>query len=180
MNSYYFEKGSAISVTDLGNLAAAVEDSWELNITPLVCSDITLDRTVATDLTTDSSGQVVDPGGINGSNAGASMPDNVTLAISFRTALRGRSYRGRVYHVGVARSAVTGDSVGTSNALAYQEQYQAFIADILTAMPGWTHVVVSLCNEGSWRTTGVTTPVTSIQVDPTIDSQRKRLAGRGI
>ena len=181
MNSYYFEKGSAISGTDLADLAAAVEDSWELNISPHVSSTVSLNRTVATDLTTESSGQVTDPGGIAGGNANAQMPDNVTLTISFRSDLRGRSFRGRVFHVGMPRvDAVTPDSVGSTNAALYQASYEAFIADVLAAVTGFTHVVVSLCHDGDWRLTGVTTPVTGIQVDPLIDSQRNRLSGRGI
>lgn len=180
MNSLYFEKGSAFSGTELADIAAAAEDAWETNVSPAVSETVTLNRTVVTDLTTDSSGQVTDVGGISGANANPQMPDNVTLAISFRTALRGRSFRGRIFHVGMPRTDVVGDSVGDSNAALFAALYQDTIDTIEAAVSGLQHVVVSLCHDGAWRTVGVTTPVIAITVDPTLDTQKNRLLGRGI
>lgn len=180
MNSFYFEKGSALTEADLTAIATAAEDAWEADIAPGVAEAITLNRTVVTDLTTDSSGQVVNPGGISGSNSGGSLPDNVTIAVSLRSALRGRSFRGRVFHVGLPASDVDGDSISDAHAAEFVTAYQAFKDDVEAAVSGITMVVVSLCHDNTWRTTGVTTPITSIQVDTKLDSQRLRLLGRGI
>jgi len=44
----------------------------------------------------------------------------------------------------------------------------------------WEHCVISRFNAGAPRTTGVATKVTScVVVDPYVDSQRRRLTGRG-
>lgn len=180
MNSLYFEKGSALTEADLTAIAAAAEDAWESQISSIAATTVSLDRTVVTDLTTDSSGQVTDPGGISGGNSSEQLPDNSTVAISFRSALRGRSFRGRVFHVGLNVDNVANDSIGPSNATIFATKYQAAVDAIAASVSGLTHVVVSLCHDNTWRTTGVTTPVTSIQVDPILDSMRNRLPGRGI
>jgi len=178
-NVINFEKAGGWDLTSLAALAAAVEDSWESNISPIVAETITLTETVATDISTETGGQVTDIGGIAGGQPNPALPNNVTFVVSFRTASRGRSYRGRLYHVGLTENFVTLDSVGDSNAAAFQGDYESFFADIATAVPGSSHVVVSRCSGGEWRDTAVVTPVTSYFVDSTIDSQRRRLAGRG-
>jgi len=178
-NVINFQKSGGWSLSDLADLAAAVEDSWETNISPIVAETITLTQTVATDISTETGGQVADIGGISGGQGNPALPNNVTFVVSFKTASRGRSYRGRLYHVGLTENFVTLDSLGDSNAAAFQADYENFFADIETAVPGASHVVVSRCNAGAWRTTAVVTPVTSYFVDSTIDSQRRRLAGRG-
>jgi len=161
-------------------LAAAVEDSWETNLSPIVSEAVTLDETVATDLSSDTGAQITDPGGISGAHAGAALPNNVTVAVSFRTDQRGRSHRGRLFHVGMTEDQSSGDVLSGSNATTFLTAYESFFADIEAAVTDATHVVVSRCQDGVWLTTGETTTVTSYQVEPTLDSMRKRLLGRGI
>lgn len=178
-NVINFSKSGGWDVDSLADLAAAVEDSWESNISPIVAETISLTDTIATDISSQTGPQVTDIGGIAGGQPNPALPNNVTFVVSFRTANRGRSYRGRLYHVGLTENFVTLDSVGPSNAAAFQGDYENFFADIATAVPGAVHVVVSRCQNGEWLTTGIATPVTSYFVDETIDSQRRRLAGRG-
>jgi hypothetical protein len=108
------------------------------------------------------------------------LPSNVTLAISFRTGFRGRSFRGRAYAVGLTEGQVTGDSVSDAVATAYREHWEAFIASVQTDFPGASLAIVSRCQDGAWLTTATVTPVETVLVDPTVDSMRKRLKGRGI
>lgn len=178
-NVLNFEKAGGWDLTDLADLAAAVEDSWETNISPIVAETITLTDTIATDISSETGGQVTDIGGISGAQPNPALPNSVTFVVSFRTASRGRSYRGRLYHVGLTENFVTLDSLGSSNASAFQTDYENFFADIATAVPGSSHVIVSRCHNKVWRTSAVVTPVTSYFVDETIDNQRRRLAGRG-
>jgi hypothetical protein len=48
------------------------------------------------------------------------------------------------------------------------------------ASAGFTLCVTSYRTSGAWRTTGVNTPVLNgVAIDTAIDSQRRRLVGRG-
>lgn len=113
-----------------------------------------------------------------GDDAVAALPGNVALCVSFRTLARGRSYRGRNYVCGLSENAVTGNTVDSTVVLALQAAYNG-----LRSLPfdnPWEHVVISRFNAGAPRTTGVATKVTScVIVDPYVDSQRRRLTGRG-
>lgn len=113
------------------------------------------------------------------------MPGNVTMSVSFRTALRGRSFRGRNYVAGLTEDQVAGNIFISTLSASWKAAYEAIAAAI--ASTGWTWVVVSrfsgvdaVTKEPIPRAAGVTTPVLSvIVVDDFVDSQRRRLAGRG-
>ena len=112
-----------------------------------------------------------------GTRTSPAMPMNVTVAVSLRTALRGRSYRGRIYHVGL-----TEDMIANSVLLpTYVADVAASYSDLKSrlATGGFQLCVLSRVNGGVRRTTGVSTPVESILVDAFLDSQRRRLPGRG-
>ncbi len=179
-NVINFQLDGGWDTTSLTDLAAAVEDSWETNISPIVAETITLVDTTATDISTEFGPQVVDTGGISGAQGNPVLPSNVTFVVSFRTALRGRNFRGRLYHVGLTENFVVGDSLSDSDATNFTNDYVSFFDDIATAVPGATHVIVSRCLAGSWRASAVITPVNGYSVDTTIDSQRRRLKGRGM
>ena len=180
-NVIYFAGPAPFDAAALAALAQACEDSWEVNIAPLVSNQITLFETVATDVSSETGAQVTDPGGINGGTVNSALPQNVTIAISFRTDKRGRSYRGRLYHVGLAESQVSGDEITEAFSITLRTAYEDFFSDVATAMDDGTHhVVVSRCQDGDWLTTAEVTDVTTYQVETTIDSMRRRLLGRGV
>jgi len=180
MNVLNFRLSGGWTPELLADLAAAAEDSWETNLSPVISEAITLTETIATDLGSETGAQVTDPGGISGAKTGFVLPDNVTVAVSFRTNQRGRSHRGRLFHVGLVDNQVLGDVLDAGVATSIFDAYTAFFADIAAAIPGATHVIVSRCQDGVWLPTAEKTTMTSIQVEPTIDSMRKRLSGRGI
>jgi len=107
------------------------------------------------------------------------LPGNCSLSISFRTAGRGRSSRGRNYFVGLVESQVNGDVVNGGNVDAYQTLYEELIG-AGSVVTGWQWVVVSRFFNGAPRTAGLAQPVTAVVVvDSFIDSMRSRLLGRG-
>lgn len=103
-----------------------------------------------------------------------SAPNNVTIALSFRTGYAGRSRRGRNYFVGAAEIDIANNELSSTVAASYIEGYEAI--KTITAGAGWTWVVYSRYENNEPRTTGLTTPVqTVILTDLIVDSMRSRL-----
>jgi hypothetical protein len=104
--------------------------------------------------------------------------NSIALCVTLRTVKRGRSYRGRSYVAGLATSNVTQNTVDTSVTSGIANAYIALHNDAIDA--GVLMVVVSRRQNKEWLTVGVATPVTFCLVrDRTVDSQRRRLPGRG-
>jgi hypothetical protein len=145
-----------------------------------VSSQISLESISTRDLTAEASfidTNVMAPA-IAGALASAVMPMSVTLAFKLATGIAGRSYRGRVYFVGLAEASVTGDYVAVGDANSIRDALVALNTAMHTA--GYELVVVSRYHEGVVRENAVVTPVTSISyVDLRVDTQRRRLAGVG-
>jgi hypothetical protein len=113
-----------------------------------------------------------------GAVSGEGIPNNCAFCITHRTALRGRSYRGRTYVGGLAQSAVDGNTVDgaavTNSVLAFNAMRTTLEADDVA------FVIVSRYHNNAPRVEGLRTPVNlSLAIDGTIDSQRRRLPGRG-
>ena len=186
-NTLWFEFPTAITAEDLVSLATDLTTWWGDNIQPIVWGGVTLREIVCTDMSseTGAQGSFATETPTVGDLDEPPLPTGTSLAISFRTALRGRSFRGRNYAVGLVKSHTTGPNTFTDAIVtAYQTAYNNLIAVATGA--GFTWVVVSRFSgvdaEGKPipRALGVTTPVTSVvMTDNIVDSQRRRLPGRG-
>lgn len=116
-----------------------------------------------------------------GGAAGAAAPLGSTIAIKLGTGLAGRSYRGRIYVPGLPLNIISGNQVGSGYHTNWANGIQALITQITAANANWKLAVVSYMADGVWRTTGVATVVTyAVATDANIDSQRRRLTGRGL
>lgn len=116
------------------------------------------------------------PGGISGE----AVPNNVNPCISFRTGVAGRSFRGRNYIPGLSNSDVTGNVLETAWKTALINAYTDLNPGGNFGTAAWNWVVVSYFTGGSPRAAGLVTPVISaIFTDDIVDSQRRRLPGRG-
>jgi len=186
-NTLYCLNDGGWDATSLAELATEVKDWWNDSYSQLCTTDVTLREVVCTDLTTETGAQatVSGAGGV-GAVGGGSFPSNVTLAVSFRTGLRGRSFRGRNYIVGVGGTEQLGINTLDADYVAnVATQYNNLFTEVFTGDFVW--VVVSRYSgvdpdtgKPIPRVSGVTTPVTTVLVtDNTIDSQRRRLPGRG-
>jgi len=179
-NIFYFTKSGPWSSSDLVTLAASVVTEWTSNVRPNQSNDMTLDLVEATDVSVAGGAQITQPVGVVGGNASVGITSSITLAIKFASGFSGRSHRGRMYLVGIPVGAVVFDQVAALYAAGIVAAYATFFGNI-NATTTSLHSIASYCNAGAWRTTGVTTPVTNYLVtDLNIDSQRRRLAGRGI
>lgn len=116
---------------------------------------------------------------ISGANTSGSQPNNVALVISLRSLARGRSSRGRWFVAGIPRDQ-SASSVAVQ--LAYASQMGADFSTLMNNLrvSDYTPVVVSTFSEGVQRSEGVTFPITGVIVDTAMDSQRRRLALRGV
>lgn len=115
---------------------------------------------------------------IVGTAAGDSLPNNVSCVFSKRTIFRGRSYRGRIYQVGLSEQHVTANAVLATPRNAMVAAWSQLIS-FTTPGEAWQLVVVSRYEDNAPREFGLTTPVVTITTDGVIDSQRRRLPGRG-
>ena len=113
-----------------------------------------------------------------GSSPIFAMPNSVAICVSHRTANRGRSFRGRTY--------ITGIPSDQQNASRLNPGPMATILDAFTQMreaantAALPFVIVSKRSGGAPRAIGLSTPVTqSVIIDNVLDSQRRRLPGRG-
>jgi len=105
------------------------------------------------------------------------VPNNVAVVVKWITANRGRSYRGRTYHLGIPQGSVTGSVLTTGYRTSLVQAYSNFV--LLGTTPTWTLSVASRYSNGQPRTNGVITPINALSINPTVDSQRRRLPERG-
>lgn len=180
-NTLYFDRTpGTVSAGILPTVGGLLANWWSTAYAPLVSTQVELNEIYLTDLTTATSPTYTfaPTVAIVGGDASPPLPKNVSLAVSFRTAGRGRSARGRNYVYGLTEADVTGDTVSSTTEGSFQTAYNALITAL--SSEGFTWVVVSRYSNGVARTTALKQPVTSVVVvDPTVDSMRRRLPGRG-
>lgn len=178
-NVFYFTKDTPFSAADLASLNSAIVTAWTSHFKPYQPTSLILDTIESTALDTDSGAQVTLAVGETGLGAAEPMPTGVTVAVKFATGLIGRSQRGRMYWIGLCDNQRLGNQV----TLAFHDNLlnavQTFFGDIGIAT-SMLHAVVSYCTGKAWRITAQVTPVTDyILTDSNLDSQRRRLTGRG-
>lgn len=168
----------AISLVNQGELAAFMKGWYTDHFKTLQSTDCSLVKIITKDLTSETGLGLEYTTGlpIAGTHASPILPTNVTAAVKFTTGLGGRSYRGRNFIVGMPEDSVSGNTIDagiiTQLTAAYGELISAMLAD-------WEFVVASFYHNNAWRVSGVATPVTGVSCDPYVDSQRRRLTGRG-
>lgn len=178
-NTLFFQGSSTVDAAELTALGDALVSWFETNVQPLQSSEVLLREIYLTDLTSESALTHTRPVVPNtpGGTSSPSLPNNVSLTVSFRSAGRGRFSRGRNYFVGLSEGQVVNNAVSLAFADDLALAYQA----LLTALPaGWTWVVCSRYTAAGPRVAGFNSPVVAaLVVDNVVDSQRRRLPGRG-
>ena len=178
-NTLFFQHAGAIAPTDLVGLADNIRDWWAAELLPIQADALALVEVYCTDLTSETSEThtlAVVPQ-LPGAVTSPAQPNNVALCVSFRTSNRGRFARGRNYVAGLTEGQVTGSRVAISTADDIVLAYNAMGTYL---DPSWTWVVCSRVAAGVPRAAGFNSPVVSaIVVDNVVDSQRRRLPGRG-
>lgn len=180
-NTLSFYRAESWTETLMEQLANIIINWRTTQIRSLQASNLLMTEVYVVDQASDSAPAItvtVDSGDAPGTTGTPSLPNNVSLAIQFRTAFRGRSGRGRNFILGLAEGQVSGNLIANSLATSYQDAYQALAGDVeaLDAQ----HVIISKQTDGAPRPNGLVRLVTAYAfADLSIDSQRRRLPGRG-
>jgi hypothetical protein len=113
--------------------------------------------------------------------SGESAPPQCAVVLSMRTALKGRSYRGRVYIPGLAETSQNAGQIASAGIAAYAAMATQLLAVFGPAGSNgdWRLAVISRYANKLKRLQPVATQVTSITADQTIRTQRRRVLGVG-
>lgn len=178
-NIFHVEKNEPLTVGDL-NTIGGVFVTWWSGMSSLIADDVTFREIDMRDQTSPGAIGILYNTGLplSGSAGAFALPNHVTAAIKWGTGLTGRSYRGRTYHIGLTEAQVTKNQIVSTVVEDLLILYNELITDMVTA--GYSLVVASRYANNAPRVTGVTTPIlTAAFADVVVDSQRKRLPGRG-
>jgi hypothetical protein len=157
--------------TDVTQMALDLISAWASELAGAISNQVNLVSVLVQPLDGTSAAHV-EPAEEVGGFSGEPVPDNVAMVVTFRTALAGRSHRGRAYIPGVATAALDSNNYqwGASNTSAMSSDFDNWQSAIATSTSSMTHGVLS-------RTLGVITPVTSYQARRTLATQRRRVTG---
>lgn len=166
---------------DVADLATSLRNWYSSFMCPIL-NEAFLGRRVTCRGMTNPNGFVAvhtmlgDDGGVSGEAA----PNNCTMAVSFQTGLAGRSYHGRNYIPVLTNSEVTGNFIDAGFATSVVDAYSELVFGGSALPDGWIWIVASSFANNEPRPVGVFHEVMSVQVsDLVVDSQRRRLPGRG-
>lgn len=184
-NTFHVSKGSPFTGAQLNSLcdtfASWDQSNWRARrVTSALLTNIkgrALDTAIA------PVGQATIAAGLphGGTVSAALLPNNVTFAIKLQTGLAGRSARGRIYAPGLGVGQYTNGTNDMTSAVA-----NSMVSDLNTLIGiiaglGYTLVVTSYRTGGAWRAVGVNYPIiNAAYTDLHLDSQRRRLTGRGL
>src|ERR1044071_4448186 len=155
INDLYWEiSGGGINAVNLATLVGAVVNWTQTQLCPLLSDDWTAVRVVGIDLTTQTGPEVEGIVNTVGGVSGEANPNNVAACISFRTAQRGRSFRGRNFVPAIPGSVVTLNTLDPSFMADLDTAYGNLMgAGVFTA--GWQWGVVSRVSGGVPRANGI-------------------------
>jgi hypothetical protein len=170
--------------SDPGGFATQVWTAALANLKSELCPEVVLNGVVFEDIRSIPYGgadfpQTPTPG-TNGAGT-LKVPTDTSIAIKRVTGAVGRSYRGRLYWPLWDQSyLVTADTTGAT----YLNGVVSALASFQAAVEGGTYpctcVLVSFYSDGALRDPGISTPIVGwTYKDVVVDSQRRRLLGRG-
>jgi len=179
-NVLHYEWISAWSIARANELAADIVSWWNATMDAYVANTVSLNLIRMTDLESETGFVVNYATGlpVAGANTNPSLPNSNTVVITKRTANRGRSFRGRIYQVGLTENVVTANAVSSTVVGQLIAAWELIRVVALTGGDAQMGVV-SLQSNLAPRTEGIITPITNFTSDGVIDSQRRRLPGRG-
>lgn len=200
VNVLHLEYGDPppISVPNLTALGGTAKANWDALIVFHQTTALTVEEHIFTDLHTATGNQVTIADGTAGTDASVPVTAGAAMVVSQRTALRGRSFRGRLYLAGMGRSELAGGGTDPQHwdpafVAGVQTSFGTLAANLLAAAHSSVPAIVSYFgpptikagaiapgnpkrNVSTARALPLLTPVTSFLVDARVGSQRRRNA----
>lgn len=181
VNTLYIEQDSAWSNVTMGLLSASIITWWKNEPRALMSNTVTLTTCRVRSL--ESQFGLVIEESVTAGNVGAittpALPGNVTCTVKFLTGFAGRRRRGRNFWVGLCEPQVGEDVVDPDIVAGMIAAYEQLNGSLV----GGTnprHVVASRAGiDPEVGGEGMTVEVISYASDGVVDSQRRRLHGRG-
>ena len=173
VNTFHVAKVIPWSITEMVDLAARVHTWWSTYYKLMVPSQYALTQIQVRkyDPTAPLSYDLnISPPEV-GTRTGSAEPGNVSLTMSERTGLAGRKYRGRMYIGGISNNDVTINDTVISALISLAANAMANL--ISGALPASSDLAVF------HRNTNTYTEVIAYVIENILDSQRRRLPGRG-
>lgn len=177
---WFYHPAGAPTAADILALATGANFNWQSSIATLLSNDVSYERVIVRDYSAPDSFEAVEsPSAPVPGTAGDAMPNNVALAVGLRTLFSGRAYRGRIFLAGIPRSVVVENSVDSAFLEDVDIALEGFIG-LDQIAPGWVLGVAHRVSAGLPLNPGTITEAVSWSVsDAIVDSQRRRLPGRG-
>jgi len=179
MNTHWLKSNlNETSPVQMELIAGTYVNWWSSVLKTYVSESVTLTEVVIKELVPD--GQTIlytEDLPVSGNRASPALPNNVTLAVHWGTGRIGRSTHGRSYFIGLTQDMVGGNVC--NSAADIQDAYDQLRTTFDNITINCEFAVVSFVHANAWRTTPLVTPITGVAVDAIIDSQRRRLPGRG-
>lgn len=164
----------------LSALAVNLESWWSITVMDLLSVDYVLADITTTAQFSNTAPSVVrtPPTVLVGGNLAGSLPGSCCFTLTFLSDARGRSFRGRNYISAIPVSEATDNQVEEAFAVGLRSAYAQL--DLTLAGTGSIQVICSHYSNKQPRPSGVTVAVTGFRYhDLDLDSQRRRLKGRG-
>lgn len=179
-NRFNVRTPGAPNPTSVGAIATIVE-SWAVaSYFPHLPDAVSLTEVVASDISVVGGVQItnVPATAVTGGAGSGALPNEVSFAVSLRTGLRGRSFRGRAYVLALLGSFVVANRVNPVAIGQFTGAFNTLIGDL--AAGGFELVIVSLRANNLPRPTPISTQVTvAVSTDDIVDSMRRRKPGVG-
>lgn len=154
-----------------------IKNAWAANLVSSLVDEYAVSSITVTDLRTETGGQIeyTDTEDMTGTDSNQGLPFQSCALVSWGTAVRGRSYRGRTYLGGFAEENSNGRIIDAGLVTAIE----GWVGD-MTAFAGFLGVIsryeTVMGVPHQLREPAIITPVTSGIVHPSWRTQRRRAA----
>jgi hypothetical protein len=163
--------GASVSAADCAAVNTLVVTWWNNNYRHMCAILVVGRQVVSTGMDVFPAAQASQALAFPGDRAGVINTSATTLAVKFATGVASRRHRGRHYAFPAVENDVAGDQFTSAYVTALVGVWDNLIAAAQTA--GYPLVIASLADAALYLVS------TAIAVDATVDSQRRRLPGRG-
>jgi hypothetical protein len=190
INNFHIKKEGGWTSTTMGEMCVALISGYNDHIADNQSTSLQYIIVRARDLSTEA-GAVAEinfPPLSGGNSPIRSYPGNVAVCVSHKTGVAGKSFRGRTYFAGYPQTAGGGNTINSDEVTSWLNGVDALDAAITTAggtwgvlsrYHGYTQTAPKYKKVPTPRSEGIFTDIINHSMDNRLDSQRRRLTGRG-